>query len=117
MIGPYLRRKIEATFLKYREEVADGVLGSNSKLSKLKQFFVSLYPHIHLVLEALDFCKSSSFMLTKYINSHSRFPTELHLTKISAPQSSELLAGNTLGDLDTGEDEGEGGESHYVIQE
>ena len=47
--------------MKYREEVADGVLGSNSKLSKLKQFFVSLYPHIHLVLEALDFCKSSSF--------------------------------------------------------
>ena len=57
VIAPYLKRKMNTLFEKYREELADGIKSSNPLKEMSKEFFVKVYPYIHLLSTSLNFCK------------------------------------------------------------
>ena len=59
VVAPYLKRKLSSLFEKCREDLADGVISSDSLKEGSKQFFVKVYPYFHLLTTSLSFCKQS----------------------------------------------------------
>ena len=51
---PYLRRKLETLFQKCREDKADGVMPSNPVVNHIREIFLSLYPSLHFLTEAVN---------------------------------------------------------------
>ena len=59
VIAPYFKRKLSSLFEKSREDLADGVISSDTLKEGSKQFFVKVYPYFHLLTTSLNFCKQS----------------------------------------------------------
>ena len=61
VMAPYLRTKLESTFLKCREDIADGIKSPHPKLEKIKQLFVHIFPFVHLLVQTSELCKYKKY--------------------------------------------------------
>jgi len=62
---PYLRRKLETLFQKSRDDKADGIMPSNPVVNHIRDIFLSLYPSLHFLTEAVNIGFLISFSLRK----------------------------------------------------
>ena len=70
VLAPYLRTKLESTFLKCREDIADGIKSPHPKLEKIKQLFVHIFPFMHLLVQTSELCKHTKIFSEKYLYLH-----------------------------------------------
>ena len=54
VVAPYIRRKLEILFQKCREDEADSVRPSNPVIASMRNIFLSVYPSLHFLAEAVD---------------------------------------------------------------
>lgn len=52
VIVPYIRKKLEELFSRGREDVGDGIQCSSSGLTKVRDFYVKIFPTVFFVLKA-----------------------------------------------------------------
>ena len=62
VVAPYIRRKLETLFQKCREDEADSVSPSNPVIASMRNIFLSAYPSLHFLAEAVDIGKKTVWL-------------------------------------------------------